>query len=239
MIKKIVIAAAGKGTRMGELSRNLPKHLIPVAGKPFIYYLLKNIKEAGFEEIYLVVGHLKERFDKFVNDYQEEFNLIVIDQHKKVGDKYGSATPLIASREYLDDDFVYLMGDNLYSVEDLQIARGQKENTLFTMFTNCPAKYSDTKTDESGNFLDFVVNRQAPPGPAWGNSGLYVFKKEVLSLLDNIKEDPLHKEFTVTSLFEKIKDISNLKVEKLVGDWLDFGAPEDVNKLEKYLKNKK
>ena len=51
MIQKIVVLAAGKGTRMLELSKDKPKHLIGVKDKPFLYYLLKNIKQAGFKEI--------------------------------------------------------------------------------------------------------------------------------------------------------------------------------------------
>jgi len=53
MIKKVVIAAAGYGTRMLHLATNKPKHLINIRERPFLYYLLSNLKEAGLEEMIL------------------------------------------------------------------------------------------------------------------------------------------------------------------------------------------
>ncbi|MCD4761270.1 NTP transferase domain-containing protein, partial [bacterium] len=51
MIKKVLISAAGRGSRMLHLGKDKPKHLIETNGKPFLYYLLENLKTAGFEEI--------------------------------------------------------------------------------------------------------------------------------------------------------------------------------------------
>jgi len=70
MTNKIVVLAAGKGTRMLELSKDKPKHLIHVKTKPFIYYLLKNIKRAGFKEIILVIGYQKEKMQEFAEKYK-------------------------------------------------------------------------------------------------------------------------------------------------------------------------
>jgi UTP--glucose-1-phosphate uridylyltransferase len=49
MITKVVIPAAGKGTRMLDLAKDRPKHLIDVLDKPFLYYVLKNLQEAAFQ----------------------------------------------------------------------------------------------------------------------------------------------------------------------------------------------
>ena len=55
MIKKVVISAAGQGTRMLELSKNKSKHLISVGERPFLAYLLDNILQAGYSEIIMVI----------------------------------------------------------------------------------------------------------------------------------------------------------------------------------------
>jgi len=73
MIKKIVVLAAGKGTRMLEYSKNQPKHLINIGDKPFLYYSFKNLKEAGFSEIIVVIGYKKEVMEKFAKKYGKEF----------------------------------------------------------------------------------------------------------------------------------------------------------------------
>jgi len=60
MVKKVVIAAAGQGTRMLELSKNKSKHLICVQNRPFLAYLMDNLVMAGYRDIILVVGFKKE-----------------------------------------------------------------------------------------------------------------------------------------------------------------------------------
>ena len=64
MIKKVLISAAGRGSRMLHLSKDKPKHLIETNGKPFLYYLLNNLKQAGFEEVIMVVGYKKDFMEK-------------------------------------------------------------------------------------------------------------------------------------------------------------------------------
>ena len=60
MIKKVVIAAAGQGTRMLHFSDNKSKHLISVQDRPFLAYLMDNLIVAGYNDIALVVGFKKE-----------------------------------------------------------------------------------------------------------------------------------------------------------------------------------
>ena len=68
MIKKVVVAAAGQGTRMLHLSDNKSKHLICVKHKPFLAYLLDNLILAGYTDIILVVGFKKELMYEFIDD---------------------------------------------------------------------------------------------------------------------------------------------------------------------------
>ena len=68
-IKKVVIAAAGQGTRMKHLSKNKSKHLINVHERPFLAYVLDNIFEAGYKDIVLVVGFKEDMMRGFVDGY--------------------------------------------------------------------------------------------------------------------------------------------------------------------------
>ena len=80
MISKIVIPAAGKGTRMLSLAKDMPKHLINVLDKPFLYYVLENLQEAGFEEMILVVGYHADKMQEFANGIGKEFPLKLVNQ---------------------------------------------------------------------------------------------------------------------------------------------------------------
>ena len=95
MIKKVLISAAGRGSRMLDLSKDKPKHLIEINNKPFLYYLLSNLKEAGFEEIIMVVGYKKEFMEEFLAEYKDTFNITLVNQFDILGeDRYGTACPL-------------------------------------------------------------------------------------------------------------------------------------------------
>ncbi|MDP2812071.1 MAG: sugar phosphate nucleotidyltransferase, partial [bacterium] len=122
MISKVLIAAAGRGTRMLHLSKDKPKHLIETNGKPFLYYLLNHLKEVGFKEMIMVVGYKKELMDDFFYQYGQEFNLQLVNQFEILGeDRYGTACPLECSQDLLSgESFLSVCGDNLYSVEDLK-----------------------------------------------------------------------------------------------------------------------
>ena len=66
MVTKVVIAAAGQGTRMLGLSKEKSKHLIYVENRPFLAYLMDNLVAAGYHDIILVVGFKKELMENFI-----------------------------------------------------------------------------------------------------------------------------------------------------------------------------
>jgi CTP:phosphocholine cytidylyltransferase-like protein len=82
---RAIILAAGKGTRMGDLTHSTPKPLVKVNGKPIIERQIECLREKGIKEIIIIIGYLKEKFyylkDKYgvqfiYNDKFDEFNNI-------------------------------------------------------------------------------------------------------------------------------------------------------------------
>ena len=69
-ITKVVISAAGQGTRMLDLSKDKSKHLIEVEKRPFLAYLLDNILRAGYTEIILVAGYREDMIREFLKNYK-------------------------------------------------------------------------------------------------------------------------------------------------------------------------
>ena len=81
---KAVILAAGKGTRMLPLTENIPKVLVPIADKPFLWYLLKNLQKAGITEFGLIVGYKRELIRDFIKHEKIE-GITFIEQNKQLG----------------------------------------------------------------------------------------------------------------------------------------------------------
>src|SRR3989339_1571013 len=236
MISKVLIAAAGRGTRMLHLSKDKPKHLIETNGKPFLYYLLSNLKSAGFKEMIMVVGYKKELMDDFFKQYGQEFNLQLVNQFEILGeDRYGTACPLECSQDLLrGGSFLSVCGDNLYSVEDLKRFNiDDKYCYVAGLPHKQPENYGVLAIDDKG-FLKEIVEKPKEPIGNLINTGLYKFPAEVFDYLKKIKVSP-RGEYELTSVINLMAKDKKVKALDLKGDWLDFGKPEDIEKVENYL----
>ena len=76
MVKKIVIMAAGKGIRMLPLTRYVPKVLVNINERPFLYYVMKNILKAGYDDIAIIVGYKREKIKEFLDEFGFKARLI-------------------------------------------------------------------------------------------------------------------------------------------------------------------
>ncbi len=232
MITSIAVACAGRGTRMGELTKDTPKPLIEVCGKPFIYFLLKNIKQAGYERIILVVGYKKEKFFDFQKKYSNEFELEIVDQDL-VGQKYGTAIPIIAVEKIIkDEQFVYAMGDNLYGKNDLKRAMKFSGNAVYGVLGDT-SRYGVLVEDTDHNLID-IKGKTEKSETGIVNSALYTFKKEVFELANQVPISPKG-EYKITDALLKLAEDKKIKLQKCVDPWLDFGRPEDIKIVENFL----
>ncbi len=134
MITKAVIAAAGRGTRFLPVTKAYPKELVPILSKPNIQYLIEEAIGAGITEIAIVIRQGETRIqnyfspDENLEKYLIENNKIeYLDSLKSIWTKakltfiiqplnlpYGTGSPLLAAKEFIDSDsFVYMYGDDL------------------------------------------------------------------------------------------------------------------------------
>lgn len=238
MIKKVLISAAGRGTRMLDLAKDKPKHLIEVNGKPFLYYLLSNLKEAGFTEVVMVVGYKKEFMERFFREHQDEFNIKLVNQFDILGDdRYGTACPLECAQNLLGgNNFLSVYGDNLYSVEDLKNFNIDDDLSYVAGLAHQePQNYGVLKVG-TDNFLQQIIEKPKEFCGNLINTGLYKFSPEVFNYLDQVKISP-RGEYELTDIINLLAEKNKIKVLDLKGVWFDFGKPADVSKVEEYLNN--
>jgi NDP-sugar pyrophosphorylase family protein len=110
-----IILAAGKGTRMKELTRELPKPLLTVSGKSLLVHKLKRLP-SGVEEVLFVIGYQGEKIRESLGDSYDGIPLRYVVQEEL----NGTAGALWSVKEYLTGRFMILMGDDLYSREDME-----------------------------------------------------------------------------------------------------------------------
>ena len=245
MIKKVVIAAAGQGTRMLHLSDNKSKHLIHVQDKPFLAYLLDNLIMAGYDDIVLVVGFKKELMEEFKKEFLKystlhDFKIEIIDQHEILGPKekeYGTACPVKCVKNIVgNNNFIYVYGDNLFSVEDLRSMNIDDEFCYIEgLKQENPEKYG-VLIEDGEDFLEKIIEKPKEFVGDLINAGLYKFTPEVFDKIFEIKKSS-RGEYEITDVISLLAEKRRVKIKKIKDYWHDFGNPEDIEKLSKFLEN--
>jgi bifunctional UDP-N-acetylglucosamine pyrophosphorylase/glucosamine-1-phosphate N-acetyltransferase len=237
MIKKVVIAAAGKGTRMLHLTKNKSKHLINVQKKPFLSYLLDNLLKAGYKEIILIVGYKGQKIKDFLKEYNYNSHKIkVINQFdilKK--EEYGTLCPLKCVKDIIKENFLMVYGDNLYSVGDLKSFNiDDKYNYVAGFIHKHPEKYGVFVSDNG--FLKEIVEKPKKYVGDLINTGLYKFTPEIFDKISQICKSP-RGEYELTDAITLLAKERKVKIKRIQDYWLDFGNPGDIMKVSKFLKN--
>ena len=258
MITKVVIAAAGQGTRMLHFSDNKSKHLICVEDRPFLSYLLDNLISAGYNDIVLVVGFKKELMEEFKKEFlkhsdvlkkigisENELKIQIVDQHEILGPKekeYGTACPIKCVKDIVkDSNFIYVYGDNLFSVEDLKSMNiDDKFCYIAGLKQEHPEKYGVLiERPVNGcpdDFLEKIIEKPKEFVGDLINAGLYKFTAEVFSKISEIKKSP-RGEYEITDVISLLCKERRVKIKKIKDYWHDFGNPEDIEKLSNFIKN--
>lgn len=242
MIKKVVVSAAGQGTRMLSLSEYKSKHLINVQDKPFLAYLLDNIFEAGYQEVILVVGFKKDLMEKFVEQYQfkgAKQHITIVSQFEKLGPReeiYGTACPLMCVKDLVENEnFVSLVGDNFYTVEDLKVMNVDDDvNYVAGRESQHPEKYG--VLIEKDGCLEKIIEKPKEFVGNLINTSLYKFTPNIFKKVFEIEKSP-RGEYEITDAISLLAQDRKVKVKKIHGFWMDFGRPEDVEKFSKFLKD--
>src|SRR3989344_9593279 len=110
-----VILAAGRGTRMGKLTEEIPKPMLPLLGKPLLEWKLAMLPRT-IDEVVLVVGYLEHRIQEYFGKQWKGRTLRYVYQ-KSLN---GTGGALALTKEIARDRFLVTMGDDLYHPQDLK-----------------------------------------------------------------------------------------------------------------------
>lgn len=234
MIKTIVIAAAGRGTRMKHLSEDKSKHMVSVAGKPFFHFVLASLKRAGFERVIVVIGYKADVMKTFLDAQNMDITTVV--QPDVVGDKYGTAAVLEAAASAIGNEpFVYMNGDSLYTENVFSvIAQDDGMNRVLGTYHTDPTQYGVIEAGADG-VLKRIVEKPKEPVCNVINMGLYSFAPDVFEVLPRVPESP-RGEYEIIDAINMLAEKGSVRMEQLDGGWVDLGKPEDIPHVEKFIK---
>ncbi len=234
MITNVVISAAGRGTRMKHLSERRPKHLIEVNGKPFLFYVLESLREAGLTDMTIVSGYYAEMIDDFVKTLP--YPVQVVNQFAQLGeDEYGTACPIKVVREVIGDrQFVSVAGDNFYRPDDIRRVMHDDDYTYIgAKTTDTPETKGVLVTDDAGH-LERIVEKPKEYVGNLVNCSVYKFTPDIFAAVEHVQKSE-RGEYEITDAITELAQQKKVKVAKLDDYWIDFGNPDDIAAFEQYL----
>ena len=233
---KALILAAGHGLRMGPLTSDKPKPLLPVAGKPIIHHTLEQLQRAGVKDVWLIVGWKKERLMDYLRDINLKLNIHYIYQEKQLG----TAHAIGMAEQEIDTEFLSLNGDVLVEAGVIkEMVKATKKNKCTIMAV---AKVDDISRFGEVIFKDGkvkkIIEKEGFQRPGWINAGIYAFKPDIFDYIRETEQSP-RGEYEITDTLEAMARDRDILVHEM-GDWHEIGYPWDLLTLnEKFMENLK
>ncbi|MFA6511713.1 MAG: sugar phosphate nucleotidyltransferase [Patescibacteria group bacterium] len=234
-----VIMAAGRGTRMKELTATTPKPLLPVEGRPFLLYALERLAAAGFTRVVVVTGHMREQFDVVLQQTPSGLEVQTVNQYAVTPENhYGTAMAILAAEAATKGEtFIALAGDQLYSLSDLQRIRHFDEelHVMSVISSDHPKDFGIAVLGENNMLQEIAEKSENPPGNL-ANMSLYRFLPEIFDTIKQVKESE-RGEYELTDAITILAGKKKVKVMELAEPCLHLSNPDDMNTAREFVQN--
>lgn len=246
---KAVILAAGKGTRMRELTDELPKPMLRVQGRPILEHIIEGIKSAGVRDFFIVTGWKAEVIEDYFGD-GKKWGVNIRYARQLVQDGTGKAPEL--AKEFIGPSpFLLTYGDILVQPETYQRMVHRYNEDYFSGVVTVTGSQDVTKGalvffDDKFRLTHLVEKPSPaqldqlraegwlkPDTIAWYNAGIYIFRPSLFEFTAKLEKSPRGEyELTdaISALVRAHHPLAGLEIQ---GRWVDVRDPEVLAELEK------
>ncbi len=239
MIKKGIILAGGKGTRLSPLTKILNKQLLPLYDKPLIFYPLSVLMLAGIKDILIITNRGDTNLFKKILDNGKNLGIKISYKEQKkpnglpeafiIGEKFikNQSVALI-----LGDNFFYGQGFTNRIKEKIQENRGA---TIFTYIVNNPSDYGIVELNKN-NEIKNILEKPKKTNSKLAITGFYLFDKNVVNYSKKLKPSK-RKELEIVDLIKKYLKHKKLDAEFMGrgSAWLDTGSVQNMNETAQFI----
>ncbi|MFX1560951.1 MAG: bifunctional sugar-1-phosphate nucleotidylyltransferase/acetyltransferase [Promethearchaeota archaeon] len=233
-MKKAVILAAGDSTRMLPLSANLPKHLLPIAGKPLIFHTMEALEKAGIRELLVVYGYHAGKLREAVETQKWKMKISFVDQKERKGTAHAAG---YAKKFVGKDDAILMYGDVMVGPDSFEglIDRHKKrafDLTLSVKPIEDPSAYGVVKV--SRGKAKILIEKPEPEQMISNlvNAGVYAVSSPIWEAIEKTKLSP-RGEYEITDSISMLIEKGNVGAYSLPSWWLDIGKPWDLLEANK------
>lgn len=226
---KALVLAGGKGTRLRPLTYTMAKQLVPIANKPIINYVIKDIENAGINDVGIIIS--PDTGDQIKNEISKtkwNVNIKYILQAQPLG----LAHTVIIARDFLGEEpFVMYLGDNLIQGGIKKIINTYNESNSDSVImlkeVENPSLFGVAQINRRGDIIRLVEKPKKPPSNL-ALVGIYVFSNLIHEAISSIKPSK-RGELEITDAIQALMQSGkNIKSVILDNWWLDTGKKDDL-----------
>ncbi len=233
-LRQCAILAGGLATRLGDIAAETPKPVLPVAGRPFITWLMREMLRFGVDEFLILTGHMSDAVQDAVIDAAASLPKRVKLVFSEEPVRAGTGGALLHARPQLHDRFLLCNGDSLF---DCNVA------ALISSFAHDPddvlgrmvvRKIPDASRYGTvalhGDHVTAFSERPAADTTAHGiiNAGIYAFDKRMLDLLAPVCS-------LERDILPRLAEAGQLRATMQHGWFVDIGIPADLDHARREL----
>jgi glucose-1-phosphate thymidylyltransferase len=223
-----VIPAAGRGSRLGELTADRPKGLVDVAGRPLLAHVFDTAVDAGADELVVIVGYEAAQIvDRFGDDF-EGVPITYVHQRERLG--LGHA--VLQAEPHVDGTFLLVNGDNVFSGSVAPaVAAAEEADAVLAVEEVSPEVAATTgviETAESGHVTG-LVEKPEEPSSTLVTTGCYVLPEDVFhacALLRPSAESEYQLSEAAGLLVRAGYEVATVRL----GERVNVNTPEDVER---------
>lgn len=220
-----VVLAGGKGTRLRSVVSDLPKCMAPVAGRPFLAWLLDDLREAGFDHIILSLGYKHEAVEAWVATRPDRDSITCVVEEEPLGTGGGVRLALRQARE---DAVFILNGDTFFGVDYPAMQAFHRQSGAQATLALKPLRdfdrYGEVTLDGEGRITAFREKRPCAEGLI--NGGVYLLQRDALAEMP--ERFSLEKDY-----FEPKAESAGLAGFRSEGYFIDIGIPADYARAQR------
>ena len=240
---KAVLLCAGYGTRLYPLTKNQPKPLLPVGGRPILDYLLEKVEEIpGVDQVYVVTNDkFFPHFKQWAKERSKAHLAIeaVNDGTQSEEERLGAIGDLffLIQKFQLREEVAVFAGDNFFDFSLKDFARFAVSHRPHVSLgvvdlkeIRLASQYGIVRVDGEGRVLEFIEKPKEPPSTL-ASTGIYWIPKESIDFLDRYIQEG-HNADRLGDHMAWLLKVDRLYAYRFEGDWLDIGDLDSYRKAD-------